>query len=521
MKSRKLNLARRSQRCEVVLKFSFKYCVDNDIFTFLLHFYAKDYTHHLSFDEGNLVLKIKGSKEELDGFCKNLEQIAHSVFLQGFDVEQGEDFEPTNFVFESEKFPLITPLNARAYTENKLLKTNEWGAFSSLEFSLKNDDFEAICEKNFNTFLSLALEKLSNGDKIYLKNHRGIFELSLFSGNLDGDFLMPCDIKALSTAFICPNEKLKLLASFEKPIMSLKLSAIFRQNHNLKQKEFKLKMPESLFTFALTHELYAQDFKFLSVKKLQNFYDDFELLSLEGRVLILRGFDFIRAEARGLIFEKEDKNMARLSYLLSTLKDEALILELSRDYDDILLFKKELNLLKMSLPENTKKLYEDIAQDAVGAKLLQNYQKAFILLDENFVLKNNFFSLFCILGRILDLDDDFKRAGERLLKIADETRMPRGVKIDYRLQEDKSFDYTRTLRSAMSFMLAGVETENIAYGAVESLAYFLRDFYDELREKNQVQSAVISGSLFGHSSLLKNTLKHLKNCQTTHVPLCI
>ncbi|WP_237957976.1 hypothetical protein, partial [Campylobacter jejuni] len=31
--------------------------------------------------------------------------------------------------------------------------------------------------------------------------------------------------------------------------------------------------------------------------------------------------------------------------------------------------------------------------------------------------------------------------------------------------------------------------------------------------------ALISGSLFEHKSLLKNTLKHLKNCQLSDAPL--
>lgn len=96
------------------------------------------------------------------------------------------------------------------------------------------------------------------------------------------------------------------------------------------------------------------------------------------------------------------------------------------------------------------------------------------------------------------------------------------MKIDFRFKENgKEFDYTRTLRSTMSFMLAGVEASNIAYGAVESLVYFLRDFYDELREKGLAEFAIISGSLFECKSLTKNTLKHLKNCKVSDVPLFI
>ncbi|EAK7463313.1 hypothetical protein FBM88_05150, partial [Campylobacter coli] len=247
----------------------------------------------------------------------------------------------------------------------------------------------------------------------------------------------------------------------------------------------------------------------------------FYISALDEQVVVLEGFEFINAKARELIFSKEDKNMARISYLVSRYKEKAFILELSKDDEDILLVNKELNLLKLSLPKHSKELYEEIKKDEIGARLLENFAKEFPLLNESFELKNNFYSLLCLVGRVLNLDENLHKAGEKLLKIADESKMPRGVKIDYRLKEDKSFDYTRTLRSTMSFMLAGVDSANIAYGAVESLAYFLRDTYDDLREKKQSEMALISGSLFEHKALLRNTLKHLKNCQLSDVPLRI
>lgn len=188
-----------------------------------------------------------------------------------------------------------------------------------------------------------------------------------------------------------------------------------------------------------------------------------------------------------LFFLKKIKIWQEFSYLVSRYKEKAFILELSKDDEDILLINKELNLLKLCLPKHSKELYEEIQKDEIGARLLENFAKEFPLLNESFELKNNFYSLLCLVGRVLNLDENLHKAGEKLLKIADESKMPRGVKIDYRLKEDKSFDYTRTLRSTMSFMLAGVDSANIAYGAVESLAYFLRDTYDDLREKNRVK----------------------------------
>ncbi|TKX32714.1 hypothetical protein [Campylobacter aviculae] len=506
----------------MVLEFEFEYIGDNDYFIYLLQFYAKGYRCSFDRKESKIVFQIEGSEDELSSFCESLKDMSNSIFLKKFDVRAASGLNNLDFhLGECEKFPYITHLNSSAYVERKELLANEWDIFCENEFSLDGLNFEKIDKNNFHTFLENALQILKNKQEIYLKNHKGSYKLKLFDKEFECDFLMACDIKAIQTIFVCSNENLKLLASLEKPLIKLRLNAMFRKKYNLDLHEFKLTLAQDLFSFAVCNELYNQDFHFLSVKKIEEKSKDFEVMSLDEKIVILQGFEFINYKARELIFSKEDKNMARISYILSRFKEEAFILELSKDYEDILLANKEFNLLKLSLPKSFKKLYEEIQEDEIGAKLLSNFSKEFPLLDEEFTLKNNFYSLFCILGRILNLDENFNIAGEKLLKIADETKMPRGVKIDYRLKEDKSFDYTRTLRSAMSFMLAGVDSTNIAYGAVESLSYFLRDMYDELRSKKQAQIAIVSGSLFEHKSLLKNTLKHLRDCKLSNAPLRI
>nr|WP_139888217.1 hypothetical protein [Campylobacter jejuni] len=417
----------------MTLDFDFIYNADNDIFEYLLRFYAKNYNYILSKEENTYHFSIDADEENLKTFCDSLNFMSHSVFLKKFDVKAGQGFNPCiPEDKEFSRFSYITHLNSNAYQEKKLLNKNEWGVF---------------CE--------------------------------------------------------------------------LRLNAMFRKNHNLDFSDFKIRLARDLFCFALGLKLFENEYKFLSVKKIEEYQKDFYISALDEQVVVLEGFEFINAKARELIFSKEDKNMARISYLVSRYKEKAFILELSKDYEDILLINKELNLLKLCLPKHSKELYEEIKKDEIGARLLENFNKEFPLLDENFKLQNNFYSLLGLLGRVLNLGRNLQESASELLKIADESKMPRGVKIDYRLKEDKSFDYTRTLRSAMSFMLAGVDSANIAYGAVESLAYFLRDTYDELREKKQSDLALISGSLFEHKSLLKNTLKHLKNCQLSDVPLRI
>lgn len=68
--------------------------------------------------------------------------------------------------------------------------------FCECEFSSNLPEFEKINEENFNTFLNLAFDLLSQEKKIYLKDKNGIYEFS-FKNEFIGDFLLPCDIKAI------------------------------------------------------------------------------------------------------------------------------------------------------------------------------------------------------------------------------------------------------------------------------------------------------------------------------------
>ncbi|EAJ9198582.1 hypothetical protein BZ274_10540, partial [Campylobacter coli] len=101
---------------------------------------------------------------------------------------------------------------------------------------------------------------------------------------------------------VCSNENLKLLASLEKPLMKLRLSAVFRKNHDLDFNKFKLRLAQDLFSFALGLKLWQNEYKFLSVKKIKEFQKDFYITTLDNQIVVLEGFEFINPRARELIF---------------------------------------------------------------------------------------------------------------------------------------------------------------------------------------------------------------------------
>lgn len=506
----------------MVLEFKFNYIGDNDVFEHLLNFYAKDYIYDISINDEEYILKIKADPDKLSDFCNCFNNISHSIFLRGFEVKEAKDFKPTYKQKQNlQNYASLSFLNSNAYVQKNILAENEWGKFCEISLSFDGKNFEKVNKSNFHSLLLKTLDIIKKREKVWMKNHKGIYTFYLFDKEFKEDFLMPCDVKAISSIFVCSNEQLKFLASFEKPLLALRLNALFRQKYDLKIDKFFLKLAEDIFLFALTHELFKENFHFLSFKKIESFMDDFKILNIKDKFVVLEGFEFVHSKIKDLIFAKDDKNMARISYLASRFKQKSLILELSKEYDDILLLNKEFNLLKITLPNHSKNIYSELENDPIGKRLLENFQKEFKLLDEKFESKNNFFSLLCIAGRILNLSQDFKEAGQNLLVLSDQSRLSRGVKIDFKLNNNKEFDFIRTLRSVMSFMLAGVSAQDISYGVVESLSYFLRDFYDELKQEKKAEIVLISGSLFEHKSLLENVLKHIRDCKLSNVPLRI
>lgn len=506
----------------MLLEFKFEYVSENDFFEYLLRFYAKNLNYELVKSPSTLILTLQGSEKEITSFCDTLETLPNSVFLRDFSVKalENKSIQPntTNKKFAKKDF--LTSFNLNAYRQNGELKDNEWGEFANDELSFDGKIYQKLTKANFNTLLNESIAKLTNSQSIFVKNECGIYEVGAMNELWNADFAMATDIKAIKNAFVCTNEKLKLLASLEKPLISLHFSAPFRNANALKSSEFRLKLPHNLFFFALGARLFENNINFLAFTKSENLGDEFEVMECEKRLIVLRGLNFINQKAKELILSKDDKNMARISYILSRFDEGALVLELSQRYDDMLLVDKGTNLLGLNLPRNATQLYEEICADETGQRLYENYKQKFALLQGEFEVKNNFFSLLGLVGQMLRLDESAPKAAKKLLALSDSARLVRGVRIDFRFKENsKEFDVARTLRSVMSFLLAGVEAQNIAYGAVESLAFFLRDFYDELQSKNIARCAIISGSLFECKSLTKNALKHLKNCVVCDVPL--
>ena len=58
----------------------------------------------------------------------------------------------------------------------------------------------------------------------------------------------------------------------------------------------------------------------------------------------------------------------------------------------------------------------------------------------------------------------------------------------------------------MSYKVAGVDDEVLSYGFIDSLAYFLSDYFDLLKEEFESEAVLLTGSLFEEKNLANLTL---------------
>ena len=459
---------------------------------------AGELKHSISCKDDQICLKVSGSNEELSALADRASAILpYSLFIKHSEVNTADELDEANELKEI-KFGTLSPSQAAAFLANGKAILNESGTLSLSKF-----DGEITLD-NFNEKLKTCLNLLKNGKSVCIEQDENLYEISL-GVNFDANFLMPVNLKELPKIFIADDRAQIALASFEKPLLSLKTTAIYRQNHEDAPLFFDVMAPNDLFLYALCEQLNKDGFSFLSVTVEEQKSALLRLILLENSALLSPFF-----------YTKDEK------FELESLGEVALGLKFSKFSDDeICLLSKSSKTQLLFLPKfsSFEEIYELIRAEDGGERLLENFSKERTLPSGKFSSNASFFSLFCIAGRLLGLSDEFKKAGENLLLMASDFSGQKGVRIDYKMKDDFGLDGVKFVKSIISFILAGAGEKNISFGCTESLAHFLSDFSYEKRDKFNIKNVTLSGDLFCNKVVSNLIKKHLNpNIKTNFDP---
>lgn len=497
----------------MMIEFEFIYNNKNGLIANFLDFYAKKSgLEYLLNTEGNLTkLCVMGEENELLKFSDEyMNLIPNSIFLAKTSVKVVDDAKEHNFNKSEFKSANFTPSMIKAYQEKGEINSNEFGILSTVSV-FKDDKFVKVTKENFNELLDFCFTNLFHNQTLNLKFGNCECKLAA-NADFNADFLMPTSLKSLGKIFVADEKIVIALASYEKPICSLKTNALFRNNHEKVPPFFDVKFASDFFIYALFKRLFSEEIFFVSVKADKSKF--MKIAVLDEQFLIVNNPNFLDLKSQKFINSKQDKNLANFALICDEMEvfDKKLLqVFLSKNYDDdIRVYDKDLqiSMLDLQIPNSYEELKDEICSDETGKKLFVNFCQNYKFPSGKIQTKASFYGLFEIVSNII-----FNKNASYLLDSAKDFLGKKGVLIDFKISKNNKFDVIKFIKSAMSYKLAGCDDKVLSYGFVDSLSHFLSDYFDLLKEEFESEAILLTGSLFEEKNLANLTLNLT---QTSH-----
>ncbi|MCI6988258.1 MAG: hypothetical protein MR902_01640 [Campylobacter sp.] len=438
--------------------FKFEYLSSNGVLEYFLGYYAKRFNMQFAMQKSgkNLSFFVSGSEDELLKFSDNaMINIPNSIFLSRSSVEIYEDELPnSSYQISNLKFNNITPSVVKSYIKKDFVE-NEFGILSEICI-LKQDEnlgesLLNITKENFSKTLDELKLKLLHNQPVSLKCGDSSLKL-VASIDFKASYLMPTSALNISKIFVAKDEELIILNSYEKPILNLRISNVFRKNSTEIPTYFDIKMADDLFLFALLNSLKDDGIDFVSI--FSDCKEETKVSVLKDRVLILKSDKFNQ-----ILYPQAQKPKDYLQISLNKKGDDEI---------SLIHIESKIPLLKLRIPLSFDEIYAEIKSDEVGSKLLDNFTKEFELARGELKQDNSFCALFDLISKVI-----FDKDANYLLECAKNSLASKGPLVDFKGGFDEPFNISKTLRSAMSYKLAGVDDNTLSLGCIESLAYFL------------------------------------------------
>lgn len=505
----------------MILLFEFSYASDNEIFSALIECALKSdecagakFKHRIVQERGKIKLYLSSDEAGLSTLSDVLSRrLPHSLFLLDTNVSVLDDksvlFDDVPS-FKNPNVSNITPAQIQTFLSSGKVECNEFGILSDMAV-----DDKAVNSENFNSLLEACFSALMAKQSIKMRDKFHDFSVQAGVSFESSFYIMPTNLKHILRLFIADEAATICLASFEKPLVKLRLSAIYKNAHENAPKYFYAGLYRDIFMYALCARLSAAGVDFLSVSLRQSFAEPFIAMPCENGSVVCSGERYLSEAESEFLSRASDKNFslyALSAYELGLLKQDAgLRVFLSKRKDDEIELVKNgesVRVLGFGRISKWSEIFAEISNLDGGSRLLENYKKEFSLPSGELSLNRGFFAIFAMAGLLLGLDDDGSRAGEAVLELASEFNANKGVRVEFKMQSKLEFDTARAIRSIMSFRLAGAGEKNIAYGLVESLAYFLDEFVTNAKNEYSAKLAIGSGSLFANKTLLSLASKY-------------
>ncbi len=331
------------------------------------------------------------------------------------------------------------------------------------------------------------------------------------------------------------------LGAIEKPLIKLKKKLnLVMDYEDIQADLLRFKLPDDFILFFLMEELHQLDIHLLYMTKEHIAPDD--TLLLVNATKTLEPIEVVASE-NDITIISGDKGLPKFPInaekvnppegsFYSVIKEHHLENEivagihLSRNYkNNVLIYGKKFGTLEYLSFEfkfdSMQEIFENIHNtNETGVKILENFKKTFPEHYEKIstiVFEKKVFNLYTLWG-IMSIILDFTKTQsiEEAARILEEGAMSflgeKGPRIDYKLLNIKHkiyLDPLMTIRTAMSFKLAGVDQLTLSYGIIESFLEFIANEFDEVKQNMGVTAITVTGSLLGNRNIFSKMSKEI------------
>ena len=500
-------------------------------------------------DCDSICLEVAGDKQSILTFSESLAQyiplslqwvFKEMVLLDSFSTEhllRGEDLPNSGF---------LTPLETQKISQNDTQNFCDlWGEFvdfapTKITLLDKNERITISNASELRESLQKCAQWLKSGERIFIKSFLGKWELSLLDEKAKTTLpaceelcFMPFCLDNAKMLFRAENEDLQALATLEKPFLTLSPKSVFAEFFT--SNFVKVILPYDPYLLLLSK--FLDSFSGLYLLPLTEKRNNGICVFVESQMPKLT----ISVAKNGLVlphtFAPNTTN-ANLKSVQTSIQTNALervnalylgrnatrfLLYFNTHFKEALDFRFESNLYHFittleSQNQTTQSLLKNFTEH--NAELIQTLKS----LPKDSKISDNLLDLIGMAGVLLNLGsaDCLRDSAYALLQNAAIFIGQKGPRIDFRLERDKEgkiyLDTLQTLRSVMSFKLAGVETALLCFGILDSLAEFFANLSRDMEENYQTQGIVICGEIFLNKQFLNQFLHYAP--KTSEVYAC-
>lgn len=411
--------------------------------------------------------------------------------------------------------------------------------------SLSNDEVLEIIKHNDDSQKANA-QKIINAEVIKLQTSTGEcyfakptqenrVKLESYANNVN---MLITNTHAFETLFSLNQKDVQLMCSIERPLVKLKLNyQANNQNQFSTTNTIYAKMPYDKATFLLAYEVKALGLDALiychtnpSCDAIKVGYVDKHIFMIEGNSGLFPKFDYSSSttfksskeyfDFHGGVFKSvltqfNKRTTSCIGVYFTTVNNNSEIVIYTPNHG-----KKAI----VSVPNiylNLATNLEEISQiDENTPRLIENYKKRFPKLFENVNLvfkdSHGFESIINLIAYFLGIKNSTE-----FESLAFNFSAKSGINIDMKVLKIDGvnyLDYRRVVQSMMSYKLAGVSNDLLAFSFYESLSEFISNTVTQLKNEFECSDVVLCGNMFANTTLMEKTYKALNKTFNVLIP---